>query len=509
MLDPYKQACIRSAGTAGHGIFSACADASLVPICAHRVEGLTPDGLVHDMFPMARASLQIPENSPDENYKSDGEALMEKYEVVCDVNLVFCNPHHPSVGTTRQYSYSTAQRFIETTRTAHTVTFKNSHSLCSGVGLGTNGNYLVHHLNMGMVGFSNSNFCTGWKCLQTVTFDPMSFVESIGPCFLMGCSVLRSVDLCVLQNIKMVSNNFLKGCCSLKAINLAPLSNVTHLGNGFFQDCLEIEHLDLSPLARVTEIGYGFLGGCRKLTDIDLNAMRQISRIAEGFLRDCSSLQRVDISEMAHLKHVGWNFLSGCTNVHSVNVPGSLPSHRPAFSTWMFMEQCKLPSISLPTFFGVGTVTSVGDNFLAGCEAVEIDFSSFENVHQIGNGFMVNSKNLKRIHLPMKLLISVGSGFCEECTALESFTTTRADPWMTVGPSFLSNCTSLKTVELAVLNNPCKIGQGLLAGSPMRSVAADAGVVSNSTDDDAGTFQSYHDEDQDGSGQRSRKCCLL
>lgn len=104
--------------------------------------------------------------------------------------------------------------------------------------------------------------------LQTIRFENLDNVTSIGTYFLFSCSSLQSINLLGLSNVRSIGIQFLQDCTSLQSIDLTPLSKVTSIGNRFLQSCTSLVTLTMPNTTGITSIGNNYLYNCSKLTAI-------------------------------------------------------------------------------------------------------------------------------------------------------------------------------------------------------------------------------------------------
>jgi hypothetical protein len=112
----------------------------------------------------------------------------------------------------------------------------------------------------------------------------------------------------------------------------------------------------------------------------------------------------------------------------------------------------------------VSNVTSIGDNFLAGCNYLkEIDLSPLSKVTSIGDTFLFDCNKLKEIDLkPLSKLKSIGNSFLFKCYELTNINLATLSNVESIGDYFMNHCYKLKNIDLTSLSNITHIGNNFL-----------------------------------------------
>ena len=272
----------------------------------------------------------------------------------------------------------------------------------------------------------------------------------VGGSFLIGCTLLKAIDLTPLSNVTVIQNAFMKGCSSLTALDLTPLFNVAEIKGSFLEGCRSLVSLDMSPLIRlrligpsflrycmglqqppllphpyrvdhhapkdhfstssttsttiaprfseITQINDAFLAFCSKLTSLDLTPLANVTTVKGAFLQGCTGLTELDLSPLSRLTVIEGMFLSGCSGLKSLDLS---PLSNVTEIKWFFLDTCMgLTTLDLSP---LRSVTKVGSHFLQGCSGLTtLNLSPLSNVlaDDFTSPLLVGCTSLKEILSP-------------------------------------------------------------------------------------------------------------
>jgi hypothetical protein len=99
----------------------------------------------------------------------------------------------------------------------------------------------------------------------------------------------------------------------------------------------------------------------------------------------------------------------------------------------------------------LSNVTSVSENFLAGCSSLKaIDLSVLGQITEINRNFLRNCSSLETINLePLSNVTSISLAFLKNCSSLITVDISKLTQLKKISPSnFLADCTKLEKVYI-------------------------------------------------------------
>ena len=324
-------------------------------------------------------------------------------------------------------------------------------------------------------------------------------VSALGNNFLAGFTKLEDVDLSGLSKIKTVGNGFLSYCPSLQRLDLSSLTALADgsgFGSGFlYGDTIlsKITWPNLEEGKRITINSLNFLSNCAKIGSIEWKKLKiQLQAnetLPENFLIGCTFLSAVDLTSKSGaitvdstgtVKPIA-NFTNGlCDSCKELATFKCDTTDDPILSqngTNFFNNCTKLTKLDLlSNLYFDGTVTTVGDNFLANCSnmykgAISMDMLFGENYDQvtaIGNNFLQNNplKITWFVDASLPALTTIGDAFLESTNIKANETTTLdltalGTNITSIGKYFLRYCWGIvkgANVKLPVVKANCTIG---------------------------------------------------
>eukprot|EP00760_Papus_ankaliazontas_P029713 PhM_4_TR439/c1_g2_i1/m.20088 len=119
----------------------------------------------------------------------------------------------------------------------------------------------------------DSSFLLNQLWLKSIDLNVFRNVHSIGSRFLEGCRALESLDISPLSSMTSIEFNFVRGCSNITRMETSWNRNfdkVQSVGSCFMQGCSSLPEIDLSSLSNVHTVDAGFLSNCCSLTHLDL-----------------------------------------------------------------------------------------------------------------------------------------------------------------------------------------------------------------------------------------------
>ena len=401
---PHYHAWLRCSGTVGDAAFKELCDVGLIPVY---VETSSPKYLV----PLRRDSASSPTNNPDDTIIISIRA----YERISP-NA----PHHDYIPIDRLHvTYCTNLTLASVLVGEHTpvnlILSIEGLSEYEMRGLALPNHFLSRNTRLNQLTFLPSSssqrqqphwsvikeipvgyldWCTE---LPAVDLTPFSHVTEIRTWFLNCCGGLKTLDVSPLCNITTIPSWFMHRCDGLNHLNLSPLVNVHHIQAKFLNGCVGLQSIVLPP--HVNKVDGGFMSQCSNLTTLDLSPLKGVTAIQEDFLSSCTSLKHLDLTPLVSLITIGSGFGIGCTGLESADLSaqGSLVEIGSAF-----LSRCS--SLTDVVWKGTGEgdkeqwggiggrqLRKIGKSFMADCKRLKVvDFSSLENVENVGKNFMLN-----------------------------------------------------------------------------------------------------------------------
>ena len=260
-------------------------------------------------------------------------------------------------------------------------------------------------------------FLTGSDTLKWVRLTGGKNVTRVGLWAFYNCRELRSIDLSALKKVSLIGAFFATNCKNLEQVNFC---NCQTIGSNAFKGCLSLKDIDLAPLSSTTLIG-------------------------ESFLTECTSLPRIDCSPLVSLKALKSQFLNGCRSVQSI-VWG--PSNAAAPAVTLFDNDIAAGIFGLVEvdFSGCVNVTTIRSGFLKKSpHLVKVNLSGFHSLKRIGDDFLADCPRLVVLDISVAsgTLVEIGENFAAGCAALEDIRLGNVPYLSKRGNNFLKGCSKL------------------------------------------------------------------
>lgn len=297
---------------------------------------------------------------------------------------------------------------------------------------------------------------------QSITIP--NTVTSIGGNFMCNCSSFNQ-PLTIPSGVNSVGNSFMQYCTSFNStLTIQPSQTALSIGNQFFMG----NQLFNQPLTiPQANIGNYFLNGCTAFNST-LTITNMSGNIGSGFMSGCTSFNQ-DLAIPSNVASIGGDFMINCNSMVSTVDFGSMPATRMASSNTTFATYTRgsayyqtgvtitgddvasikakfpnrtsspyrkivvdweVPANTLVKTDGTQIALTVSDlddgglcyndtPIMVGGQSVNkqdiygVDISGF-NVTSIGNYFLWDCENLKKVSLP-STLTTVGQDFLSRC----------------------------------------------------------------------------------------------
>lgn len=320
-------------------------------------------------------------------------------------------------------------------------------------------NYMFHSANENLKRITlpvNLKYIGGWafrgkKSLQYIEIPDS--VKYIGTYAFADCSALDSIKL--NEGLRTLNDCAFYRCSSLKrvvlpstlysfgadvfygcnALQYVHIKSMTDLPGSTFTDCWNLKEVILPP--ELKSIGEHAFYNCSSLASIVLPD--GLESIGYQAFYHCFSLKEITIpSSVTSIKerYTGYNYRNtfiGCTSLEKVVFKANVKS----VPTAMFRDCSSLKTVELAEH-----VTTIGAYAFANCTSLADD-KAFKHVTSLGE-YAFNNCGFESFDLSH--MTSISEDGLGECKKLKSVVLPGDLEVLPIG--FLSNCTSLKTLEL-------------------------------------------------------------
>ena len=282
-------------------------------------------------------------------------------------------------------------------------------------------NVIIGEINLPLLKEVGNCFLVKNKQLKVIELPN---IRKIGSSFIShNASTIKKVNL---PRVKKIGNSFLAENENIDEVNMPSLISV---GNGFLHSNRELKSLELPSieeigsyflyrntclkellLSKVRKIGENFLCLNKELTKIDFPCLESVGNY---FIRDNVTIEE---ASLPNLKIINEDFLERNGSLRRLELP-SVVDISDGFMLWnSSLEEISLPKVRIigNFFLGLGRHLSINrmdfPNLIAvGCDfmpnAPNLEEVSMPNIDSIGIAFLVGTRGLKKVNIPLKFNI--------------------------------------------------------------------------------------------------------
>lgn len=267
--------------------------------------------------------------------------------------------------------------------------------------------------------------------LETVNFQDLTALETIGEYAFAGCAELTGNGFGQLSALQTIGRAAFEGCTAFDAaIDASGLSSLQSIGAYAFNKTA-ITRVDLSGLS-ITEIPVSAFANCKSMTEAILPTA--LTSISASAFKNCDHLGNVNFSELSGLTAIGDEAFRGCKAIGGtldLTVASGLTTIGKLAFADLALEKADLS--------GLTSLTSIGtEAFIANSTLTELNLSGCGSLTSVPANILTRCYHVGILDL---------SG-----TAIETF----YPDWFDCNGLRvlnLSNCDRLTSVDLSKLNN--------------------------------------------------------
>lgn len=272
-------------------------------------------------------------------------AKVDKYEVSCEVTVLYLNPDCVITYTTESGSSLSSSMLYQYYTGIKTIGNLISDTYNNGIGrmifqdpitsIPKEAFYSNYNIFFIEISLPNSVRSIGEDAFENTGVRIINLgnsLETIGERAFAGT---RLETVILPGSVKEIRNSAFSGCKSLKSITLS--KSLKTIGEYAFYDCTSLASVTFS--SSLERINSSAFKGCTSLKSISIpNSVTSIGKYA---FRDCTSLASVTLSNS--LERIEEYTFAGCTSLKSISIPNSVTS----IGNHAFNDCTSLTSVSL------------------------------------------------------------------------------------------------------------------------------------------------------------------